>query len=59
MVVKIDELVNELSGLLECSDFLPVDAFCLEDGEEIFSQGVIMQFPRLDIEALCRILESG
>ena len=35
MAIEIDELVNAFSGLLECLDFLAVDALGLEDGEEI------------------------
>lgn len=36
MVVEIDKLVNQFSGMLKRGDFLLVDAFGLKDGEEIF-----------------------
>ncbi len=45
MVVEIDELVNHISGLLEGSYLLPVDALRLEDGKEILRHGVIIAVP--------------
>ncbi len=42
MVVEINEIVNQLSGLLKSLDFLAVDALCLENGEEIFCQRVVI-----------------
>ncbi len=45
MVVEINEIVNQLSGLLKSVDFLAVDALCLENGEEIFRHGVVIAVP--------------
>ncbi len=42
MIVEIDKLVDQLSGLLESLDFLAVNTFCLEYGEEIFGHGVVI-----------------
>ena len=34
MVVEIDKVINEFSGLLEGGNFLPVNAPCFENGEK-------------------------
>ena len=36
MVVKINKIINEFSGLPERLDFLAVDTLFFEDGEEFF-----------------------
>ena len=45
MIVKIDELIDQFSGLLECSDFLPIDALGFEDRKEIFCHRIIITVP--------------
>ena len=45
MIVKLDELINQLSGLLKRGDFLPVDALGLEDREEIFRHRIVITVP--------------
>ncbi len=45
MVVEIDELVNQISGLLKGFDFLAVDPLCFEDGEKVFGHGVVIAVP--------------
>ncbi len=42
MVVEINEIVNQFSGLLKSLDFLAIDTLCLEDGEEIFGHCVVI-----------------
>ena len=42
VVVEVYEIVYELVRLFECSDFLPVNTFCLENGEEIFCHCIVI-----------------
>ena len=42
MVVKINKIINEISGLAERLDFLAVDTLCFEDGEKILNHGVVI-----------------
>ncbi len=42
MVVEIDKIINQFSGLLKGLDLLAVDALCFEDREEIFRHGVVI-----------------
>ena len=45
VVIEIDVIINELPGLFEGSDLCPVDTLRFEDGEEVFSQSVIIRIP--------------
>ena len=42
MIVEIDIVIDQLIGLIEGSGLMPVNAFCFEDGEEIFSHSIIV-----------------
>lgn len=42
VIIEIDKIVNQFSGLLKCGNFLPVDAFGFEDGKEIFGHCIII-----------------
>ena len=45
MVIEEDVIVNEFSSLFKCSNFLTVDAFRFQNGEEVFGQSVIIGIP--------------
>ena len=45
MVVEVDEAVNTFIGLPESFRFVPVDALCFEDGEKVFSHGIVVAVP--------------
>ena len=41
-VIESDVAVNERPGKSERRQLVPVDTFCLEDGEEILSHGIVI-----------------
>ena len=45
MVVEVDEVVNAFIGLPEGFRLVPVNALCLEDGEEVFSHSIVIAVP--------------
>lgn len=45
MIIEIDELINKLVSLLERLDFLTINAFSFQNGEEIFSHSIIIAVP--------------
>ena len=45
MVVEVNEVVNEFIGLPESFGLVPVNALRLEDGEKVFSHGVVVAIP--------------
>jgi hypothetical protein len=42
VVIEINKIVNQFSGLLKSPDFMPVNTLSFEDREEIFSHSVII-----------------
>lgn len=42
MIVEIDKIVNAFVSLLECLDFLAVNAFSFQNGEEILSHSIVI-----------------
>lgn len=42
VVVEINEIINEFSGLLKILDLLAVNTLGLENGEEVFHHGVVI-----------------
>ena len=45
MVVEVDKAVNAFISLSESFRLVPVDALCFEDGEEVFSHGIVIAVP--------------
>ena len=45
VAVEVYVIVYELVRLFECGDFLPVNTFCLENGEEIFCHCIVIWVP--------------
>ena len=41
MVVEVNELVNHIIGFTKSSEFVSVNAFRFEYGEEIFGQSIV------------------
>ena len=46
VVVKVEAAVNHFIGFGKCSRFMAVDAFCFENGEEIFRHRVVIRIPQ-------------
>ena len=45
VVIKVNVIVNQFVRFMECLWFVPVDALCFQDGEEILGHCVVNKGP--------------
>ena len=45
MVVEVNVSVDQIIGFFHCLGFVPVDALCFQDREEIVSHRIVIRVP--------------